>query len=73
MKKFYASKDLALFLEVSEPTIYNWRRAGMPSKEVALNRYEYDLQDVTRWLSRKSERHKRFVQRLLNRLNAEMK
>lgn len=66
--KFYSSKDLAKYLEVSESCVARWVSQGMPSEIGEGLRYNYELEEVLKWLSFRSVRHRRYVESLLARL-----
>lgn len=68
-KIFKESRSLAAFLRVSKPTIINWRAAGMPFRQVAIDRYEYELDAVLEWLVGRGGRYRRHVENLHKRLN----
>lgn len=67
MKIFNRSDYLAEYLGVSQATIVQWRKRGMPHRETGLCRYRYDLDKVLTWLARRSPKHRRFVESILKR------
>jgi predicted site-specific integrase-resolvase len=68
--RFNSSKELSEFLGVNENTICRWLERGLPHGTPDLKRYDYELEDVLRWLVKYSPRHKRFVEDLRIRLLA---
>lgn len=62
--KIRNQRDLAEYLEVTQPTIRYWMEQGLPYNQVGLMRYEFDLEKVLRWLVKKSPRHAEWVKGL---------
>lgn len=61
------SRELATYLGCSEACVIKWRAAGLPYKQVGFY-YSYNLEDVLKWLVKRSPRHKRWVESLAERL-----
>lgn len=46
---------LSTLYEVSTKSIYNWRREGMPARELPGNQWEYDLDQTDPWVKQRRE------------------
>ena len=66
--KFKQSRDLAKYLGVHEASIRNWRLMGMPFSLGEKTNYEYDLEEVLRWLYRSGHKRRALVEALPKRL-----
>lgn len=54
-------KELAHYLGCTTPTVSRWVGQGLPYKFSTGILYEFDLEQVLKWLERKSDRHARWV------------
>lgn len=48
--------EAGLHYGVSSKSIYNWRREGMPAKELPGNRWEYNLDETDPWVAEKQQK-----------------
>ena len=71
--KFYTSKQLADFLEVTEATIHRWRNRGMPHKVGSHMRYYFDLHQVLNWVKGLSQRHADYVEWICEHKDIDLK
>ncbi|MCR4436134.1 MAG: helix-turn-helix domain-containing protein [Clostridiales bacterium] len=55
-KEFITTKELCVWLKISNNTANNWRRKGLPYVKVG-NTIRYDRQAVEKWLYGKEEKN----------------
>lgn len=53
MDRLFTTKELATYFNVTEMTIYRWRKQGMPFKKLGYNMYRYSMHAVNAWLDEK--------------------
>lgn len=55
MKELLTSAELAKYFKVTEQTIYNWRKEGIPSIKIG-REYRYELGKVMEWLRKRGDK-----------------
>ena len=65
-KMFYSSRELARYLEVSDTTIWLWRKSGMPFVRHGVG-YHYDKNEVLTWAIRRSHKYREHIESILER------
>lgn len=53
MERLFTTKELAAYFNVTEMTVYRWRKQGMPYKKIGYNMCRYSLNAVNEWLDEK--------------------
>lgn len=53
LERMVSTKKLADILDVTEQTIYNYGRQGMPRHKLGYNTVKYDVVEVLEWLKRR--------------------
>ena len=49
MAKLLNSTELSEYLKVTQQTVYNWRKQGMPTIKLG-TQYRYEIDKVLEWL-----------------------